>query len=464
MIFNSLEFIIFWPIATIGYFLLRQNIRMTFLLGCSAFFYMFFKAEYIIILAATIIIDFALGRLLHETKSNKRKKLYLFLSLGTNLGLLTYFKYANFIISNYNYIVPNAEISYLNIILPIGLSFHVFQSLSYIFEIYYGRISPEKSILRFALYVMFFPQLVAGPIERPQNILHQLRINYSFSVNRAFRGIEIATWGFVKKMVIADNLATVSDYYFNNPNTENSAFTLFAIIAFTFQIYYDFSGYSDIAIGIAKILGIKLMINFKQPYGATSIKAFWDKWHISLSTWFRDYLYIPLGGNRGSKLLWLRNLFLVFIISGLWHGASWNFIIWGAFHGILIISYHFFSKREATKFLFYLPKALGLTFTFINVSIAWIFFRSNTFNDAIFTIKSLFTKVPSVVDFNIQNLTKYFFLLCIFLIVETLFQKRDIKKVFIRHHLLRFGIFIIGLQLIFLFSATDKQHFIYFQF
>ncbi len=397
MLFNSVSFLIFFPVVTLLFFFLPHKYRWIWLLGASCFFYMFFKPEYILILAFTILIDYYAGLQLEQTSNPKKRKIYLILSLIANIGILAIFKYFNFINSNITGFVTlfnvKNHIPYLNIILPIGLSFHTFQAMSYTIEVYKGNQKAEKHFGIYALYVMFYPQLVAGPIERPQNILHQFHTRKYFNYNNAVTGIQLIAWGMFKKIIVADRLATYVNQVYADIDNASSLSVLFAISFFSIQIYADFSGYSDIARGTAKVMGYDLLINFNAPYKSKSITEFWRRWHISLSTWFRDYLYIPLGGNRGNIAMHIRNLLIVFTISGLWHGASWTFIIWGGLHGVAII-YETYSQKARSKLFGLLPtfisKLLSIFLVWLYVSLTWIFFRAESMQKAIQVIKKLF--------------------------------------------------------------------------
>lgn len=340
MLFNSMGFLIFFPIVAFAYFLLPHRLRWILLLIASCVFYMGFYAPYILILFFVIGIDYSAG-ILMENSSAKRRRLFLIASIIANIGTLGIFKYFDFFNSNFASLAQNIGWAYsghnLSLLLPLGLSFHTFQSLSYTIEVYRGRYPAERHLGYFALYVMFFPQLVAGPIERPQNLLPQLHLKHSADPERIVSGLQLMLWGFFKKLVIADGLGTVVDRVYAAPGAFSGSVLIVAMIAFFFQVYADFSAYSDIARGAARVLGINLMLNFRQPYLAKSLGEFWRRWHISLMTWFRDYVYIPLGGNRVSFARWQVNVFIVFLISGLWHGANWTFIIYGASQGIIII-------------------------------------------------------------------------------------------------------------------------------
>jgi D-alanyl-lipoteichoic acid acyltransferase DltB (MBOAT superfamily) len=400
MLFNSIEFVIFFILVTGLYFMLPHKFRWFLLLVASCFFYMFFKPVYILILGFTIVIDYYAGILLENEPDKKKKKNYLIMSLVANIGVLAVFKYFNFINDNISdvasYFGYKNQIPYLNILLPIGLSFHTFQAMSYTIEVYRGHQKAERNFGIYSLYVMFYPQLVAGPIERPQNMLHQFHEEHKFDYSAAVSGLRLMLWGMFKKAVIADRLAQVSDIVFDNPYQQSSMAILIGCVFFTFQIYCDFSGYSDIAIGSARIMGFKLMRNFDRPYSATRISEFWRRWHISLSTWFKDYLYIPLGGNRVPMARKQVNLFVVFLVSGLWHGADWKFIIWGGLHGFYQV---FGNVTESARLK--IRQAIGLEnikwlndnlqriITFGLVLVAWVFFRASNSKDALYMISKL---------------------------------------------------------------------------
>jgi alginate O-acetyltransferase complex protein AlgI len=396
MLFNSLSFLIFFPIVTLGYFVLPHRFRWAWLLGASCLFYMAFIPHYVLILGVTIVIDYFAGLLIERAPAS-RKKLYLVLSIVTNVGFLAVFKYCNFIVENLNAVMAllpgtAARVPRLDIVLPIGLSFHTFQAMAYTIEVYRGNQKAEKHFGVYALYVMFYPQLVAGPIERPQNILHQLKEEHEFRYDDVTNGLKLMAWGLFQKIVVADRLATIVDPVFNHPTQYHGLALLVAAVAFTFQIYLDFAAYSDIAIGSAQVMGIRLMTNFRRPFYSKSISEFWTRWHISLSTWFRDYLYIPLGGNRVSRPRWYANLVLVFLVSGLWHGASWNFVIWGALHGFYLV----FALVTAPLVPAVLKdnsrlwvRVWNVGSVFVLVCFAFIFFRAATFEDAVYVIRHI---------------------------------------------------------------------------
>ena len=338
MLFNSMSFFVFFGLVTPTYFLLPHRFRWLLLLAASCVFYMAFVPVYLLILLFTIIVDYFAGLLIHGS-TGKTRKLWLVASIVSNVGVLFFFKYFNFFNENLTHLAEFLNWQYsirsLQILLPIGLSFHTFQAMSYTIEVYYGRQQPEKHFGIYALYVMFYPQLVAGPIERPQNLLPQFREVHSFDPYRVSLGLSRMIWGLFKKVVIADRLVYLVDVVYVHPGYYDGLSLFTATIFFAFQIYCDFSGYCDIALGAAQVMGFHLMENFEQPYFSRSISEFWRRWHISLSTWFKDYLYIPLGGNRLTLVRTWGNLAIVFLVSGLWHGANWTYIVWGRFARIL---------------------------------------------------------------------------------------------------------------------------------
>ena len=411
MIFNSWEFALFFPLVTVLYFVLPHKFRWMLLLLASCLFYMTFIPVYILILLFTIVVDYFAGIFIEKSEGHRRK-VFLTASIIVNVGALVFFKYFNFINGNMLELARlvhwNYPIGALNIILPIGLSFHTFQAMSYTIEVYRGKQKAEKHFGLYSLYVMFYPQLVAGPIERPQNLIHQFKEKHEFDYTNVTEGLKLMAWGLFKKVVIADRLAVVVNRVYRNPEIYPGLPTLIATIFFAFQIYCDFSGYSDIAIGAARVMGFKLMLNFKRPYFSKSISEFWKRWHISLSSWFRDYLYIPLGGSRVSKWRWQYNLLIVFLLSGLWHGANWTFVIWGALNGIYLIASVWTENARAKLVelsgLSKYPethKLIKMLITFCLVCFAWIFFRANSLKDALFISGHLFNGFTNI--FNLSR-------------------------------------------------------------
>ena len=408
MLFNSLQFLFFFPTVVALYYALPRSWRLPLLLLTSCVFYMVFIPSYILILFALILVDYGIALILENQLDGPKRIAWLNVSILSNLGLLFLFKYFNFAERNIYLLMDTLHLSHgsqeLSWILPIGLSFHTFQSLSYTIEVYYRRQKAETNLGIYALYVLFFPQMVAGPIERPQNLLPQFNCAliqpqgaHAFDGAPVVEGLKRMLWGFFKKIVIADRLAVFVDYVYGNPQTLKGFPLVLATVFFAFQIYCDFSGYTDIAIGAAQVLGFNLMKNFNRPYSARSVSDFWHRWHISLSTWFRDYLYIPLGGNQGSAYKTYANLLTVFVLSGLWHGAKGTFLVWGALHGLFLMS----SRATKNWRRANLPQTLqrhpvlhhGLQriFIFALVSFAWIFFRADSLNDGLYIAKSIFS-------------------------------------------------------------------------
>ena len=450
--------------------------RWFLLLISSCYFYMAFVPIYILILAFTIVIDYFAGIYI-EKAQGKTRKLFLIFSLIANIGVLSVFKYYNFLNENLSFLLHafgwKDPIPFLSILLPIGLSFHTFQAMSYTIEVYRGHQKAERHFGIYSLYVMFYPQLVAGPIERPQNLLHQFREKYDFDYDRVVNGLKMILWGFVKKLVIADRLAIYVNAVYNNPEQHNGMTFLVATIFFAFQIYCDFSAYSDIAIGAAKVMGFKLMTNFNRPYFARDISEFWKRWHISLSTWFKDYFYISLGGNRVSIPRWYFNLLLVFLISGLWHGASWTYIIWGALNGFYlvfaIITYDLRKKITRLIGLDKLPKLnhfLQIITTFILACFAWIFFRANNVTEAFDIVRKIskfdgriFIKDPSMIIYSLSAI------LLLFLVeLKQEYYKGDFSFLNNRSWVVRHLSYSFLIMLILLFGVFDGGQFIYFQF
>lgn len=406
MLFNSAEFLIFFPAVCLLYFVLPHRWRWALLLAASYYFYMSWRWEYIFIIVFSTGIDYFCGLQMMKQPTKKRRKPYLWLSLLSNLGILFTFKYYNFFATEVDKLAEALNIAYasptLQWLLPMGISFYTFQTMSYSIDIYNDRIKAEKHLGIFALFVTFFPQLVAGPIERASNLLPQFRKHMHFSYENAVWGITKITYGFFKKVVVADRLAVYVDAVYSNPAGADSGTVILATFFFAVQIYCDFSGYSDIAIGCAKILGFDLMENFRRPYLAKSISEFWKRWHISLSTWFRDYCYIPLGGNRVVKWRWYYNLMITFLVSGFWHGAEWTFIIWGGLHGAYLVAAILLEKQvnagARALGLYKIPKLNTLLNVLLTCGLAvfaWIFFRANNLPDAL-------TIIQTALDFNFQ--------------------------------------------------------------
>lgn len=443
------------------------------LLVASCFFYMFFKAIYILILGFTIVVDYYAGILIERQLDKRKKKIYLLWSIFANVGVLAFFKYFNFLNGNLSGILTwmgyDNPIPYLSILLPIGLSFHTFQAMSYTIEVYRGNQKAEYHFGIYALYVMFYPQLVAGPIERPQNVLHQLHEHHKFSYENFKSGLNLMIWGFVKKILVADRLTIYVDKVYADCTYYDSLQIAIATVFFAIQIYCDFSGYSDIAIGAARTMGINLMTNFNRPYFSTNIREFWAKWHISLSSWFRDYLYIPLGGNRVPYSKQILNVTIVFMISGLWHGASWLFVIWGSLHALYIVVYMVLEKYNVWNFkLNFFTKTVCVIFTFIIVDYAWIFFRANSLQDAFHITEKLFSGNWSLAaykpfeDFGAISILLSVLFTIYILVVERFTNPRETGSFNTLNKEIAFA--VLNIALILLFGSFNQQTFIYFQF
>ena len=479
MLFNSLEFALFFPIVVALYFAVPGRWRTLLLLVSSCGFYMAFVPAYILILLVTILIDYVAGIYLEQTQG--RVRLYiLWASIVATCLVLFIFKYFNFFVGSFTGLAHffgwRIADHTLNILLPIGLSFHTFQSLSYVVEVYRGHQKTERDFVTYATYVMFFPQLVAGPIERPQNLLHQFHETHPFDYARITSGLKRMAWGFFKKLVVADRLALYVNDVYTAPQNFNGLQLTIATVFFAYQIYCDFSGYSDIAIGTARILGFKLMENFYRPYHAASVSEFWRRWHISLSTWFRDYVYYPLGGNRVAKPRWMANILVTFGISGLWHGANWTYVIWGLLNGVYLIC-GALTEGARNRFFGILglsengsPRlAIRIGTTFVLTCAAWIVFRARNVDDAWY-IMTHFTKNWDFHEIKTQQFQLKHFApaLAGLLILESI-QLIQIKK--------PIGSWLAGLSIVprwavylsFIFTTIllgvyQKAQFIYFQF
>ena len=485
MLFNSFTFLIFFPIVATIYFVVPHRFRWAWLLAASCYFYMAFIPVYILILFFLIAIDYVAGIMIENASGAKRRS-FLIMSIVANVGMLAVFKYFNFLNANAHVIAEvfhwPYDIPALNIILPIGLSFHTFQAMAYTIEVYRGRQKAERHLGIYALYVMFFPQLVADPIERPQNLIHQLREKHEFDYTRVSDGLRRMGWGLFMKVVIADRLARYVNAVYNSPNTYDGLTLVVATIFFALQIYCDFAGYSHIAIGTAEVIGVKLMRNFNRPYLARTISEFWSSWHISLSTWFRDYVYIPLGGNRVSTSRWYYNLFITFLLSGLWHGANWTFVIWGALNGFYLISALATRRiRERVASVTGLMRhqrfhvVLQVFVTFALTCLAWVFFRAGSLQDAGHIISHMFVRpTPHQIlpdGLRAEGLTKlevaFSAALIISLMTYELVSTRTnlarrfmLQPAWVRwpaYYVLCMSIWLLGI-------STEAKAFIYFQF
>jgi len=469
MLFNSLHFLLFLPIVITLYYLLSFKYRWILIFVASCYFYMALIPAYILILFFIICVDY-LSALVIERLHGRLRKVVLAVSIIANISLLAFFKYFNFANENITWIMQHLHVvnpvSNLNILLPIGLSFHTFQSMAYTIEVYRGNQKAERHLGYFANYVLFFPQMVAGPIERYERLGNQLKVNHVFDYENFSKGFRLLLFGFFTKVAIADNLAPVVDMVYANPQQYNSLSILIALVFFSFQIYADFFGYSLIAMGAAKLMGINLMENFKTPYLAKNINDFWKRWHISLTTWFTDYLYIPLGGNRVTQTRWIVNIMIVFVISGLWHGASWAFVIWGALHGVsyLIESLTNKTLHINTKSTNVFLNAFRIVKTFLFVSFIWVFFRAESMQKVKLIFKSLLYNNATTfqtlkVDYKVWGLLVFFVFFDVLLFNNRIDNWAGKKPIYVRwsmYALLLFGLLAMG--------GVDNVPFIYFQF
>lgn len=471
MLFNTIEYVLFLPIVVIFYFLLPHKYRWILLLAASYFFYMSWKVEYVFLIAISTLVGYLSGVLMEKYPDKKSKLLLLIFNLCANLGILFFFKYFNFVAENLNILFDKLEVGrdipLMNVLLPVGISFYTFQALSYSIDVYFGRQKAEKHLGYFALYVSFFPQLVAGPIERFSRLTPQLKAKHDFTYDNLSNGLRLILYGLFIKMVIADNLAGIVDNIYATPGNYSSLDILTGIVFYSFQIYSDFYGYSVIAIGSAKIMGVNLMNNFKTPYLAKNIAEFWQRWHISLSTWFRDYLYYPLGGNRVKKSRWAINILIVFVVSGIWHGANWTFLIWGALFGILYIlekiinSVFKLVKEHKPYSLWHILLSIK---TFGLVTLIWVFFRSQSFGDAINIFSLLFSGTGQITESLIIPGYVWFWLI-VFIITDILLYNKRFDSWLANMPLIGrwiiYGIFIFS---IIVHAGVENFPFIYFQF
>lgn len=482
MLFNSLTFILFFAVVLILHYVLPHKLRWIMLLSASCIFYMAWRAELIVLILFSSLVNYYLSIKINSSDKYKYRKCLLIISLIINFGFLFIFKYMVFInhtfMSLYNFFGWRYPLNDFSIILPMGISFYTFQAASYTIDIYNKKYKPEKNYFKLTLFITFFPQLVAGPIERADNLLPQIFKYKKFDINNITEGIKIMSFGFFKKVVIADRAAILVNTVYNSPKEYTGISFIIATFLFAFQIYCDFSGYSDIAIGCAKTLGIDLMQNFNKPYFSRSIKEFWRRWHISLSTWFRDYLYIPLGGSRVSEGRHYFNIFITFMASGLWHGAEWTFVIWGILHGV----YQIFGDIKNQVFKFKLDNFVfnffRIIITFILVLFAWIFFRANSLADAFYIIRNLFsdytnwTNLQYIYDI-LNNLglqmyeIKFLILMIALLIFTEIISFKNSIHLFLNKcpFIFRFGFYYLIVVLIFALGVFDSAgEFIYFQF
>ena len=468
MLFNSIEFILFFILFTIIFYAFKPKYRWGLLLAASYCFYMCWEWEYIFLIIFSTVIDFFCGTQMSKKDDKKERRPYLILSLITNLGLLFSFKYFNFFYSVL-FSSSNFGVQPIDVLLPMGISFYTFQTLAYSIDIYRGNIKCEKHIGKFALYVSFFPQLVAGPIERADSLLPQLQKNLNKLKNHNIvSGMNQVIIGFFKKVVVADLIAIYVESIYGSFELHTGFTLLFATYLFAIQIYCDFSGYTDIAIGSAKILGYDLMENFRSPYFSKSITEFWRRWHISLSSWLRDYLYIPLGGSKGNKLFTYRNLIITMLLGGLWHGAAWNFVVWGGLHGAYLIIERKLGFPHLIENKTRVVQIISGVFTFHLVCLSWVFFRCETFGKAIGIINRIFTAnnffIFSINDSNVLGaigFTSFLFILLELFILNKSGVKKFNQKVDVYKSIALQSILIM---IIVFFGVSEGSQFIYFQF
>ena len=477
MLFNSIDFAIFLPIVFILYwFVAHKNLKLQnfLIVGASYLFYGWWDWRFLSLILFSTIVDYTVGRKLNNEENQFKRKALLWTSILINLGFLGFFKYYNFFLDNFitafSFFGTEIKANSLHIILPVGISFYTFQTLSYTIDVYKRKLEPTKDFIAFTAFVSFFPQLVAGPIERATNLLPQFYTNRSFNYSKAVDGMRQILWGLFKKIVIADNCAEYANLIFNNSADYSGSTLVLGAVFFTFQIYGDFSGYSDIAIGTSRLFGFDLKQNFNFPYFSRDIAEFWRRWHISLSTWFRDYLYIPLGGSRGGTWMKIRNTFVIFIVSGFWHGANWTFVVWGLLNAIyflpLLLTNINRNNLETVALGKIFPSVRELSFMLLTFGLtvfAWIFFRAENIIDAVHYISEIFSRTL----FTRPQELPITLILLIFLFIVIEWTGRDeqhpLAKVIKLKHYQRYAAYIILTFLIFM-HHTKEQEFIYFQF
>lgn len=466
MLFNSFDFVYFILIFFPIYCLVGQKLKLVILLLASYYFYMCWNINYVVLIFLTTLTSYLASIGIENSNSKSTKKIFLWSSISASLIILSYFKYYNFFVVSIND-TAGTNFSLMTYLLPVGISFYTFETFSYTIDVYNKKLNAERNFWIYALFVAFFPKLVAGPIERSENLIPQFYKKKTINFKNITIGVKFIIMGFFMKLVIADRLSIYVDSVYNNVNLHSGGTFILATLSFSFQILCDFAGYSTIAIGIAKCLDYDLMLNFRRPYLALYFSDFWKRWHISLSSWFRDYIYIPLGGNRASNFKVYRNLFLTFLISGLWHGANWTFVAWGALHGIFLIIESIFINKEKKSFLnqSFILRFFKRVFIFLLVSFAWIFFRANSINDALTIINSLFNyNQPIYMD----SKTLFFGIIgvAILLLLDTIAERFN-KNNFLNNDKLSFpSLFTFAFLVIMIayFGVFDGGQFIYFQF
>lgn len=481
MTFVSVEFLLLFVFVVSLYFVLPYRWRLAFLMATSLYFYMYWNAIYVVLIVWSTLVDYTAAIRLEAAERQRQRRIWLAMSIVTNLATLFTFKYFNFFADSLHAALTGFGIDIppvtLNVLLPVGISFYTFQSMAYTIDVYRGELPAERNFIRFFTFVAFFPQLVAGPIERATHLLPQFALSHRFDVGRITEGLRFILWGLFKKMVIADRLAIYVNTVYGDATTYQGLPLITATVFFAFQIYCDFSGYSDIAVGTARILGFNLMVNFRQPYLAASLREFWRRWHISLSTWFRDYVYIPLGGNRVRFAAMLRNLLIVFVVSGLWHGARWTFVIWGFIHGLGVVVETVLGRTALARQI-HLPRWVRWAVTTTVVMVAWVFFRADSLETALAVLRGMtdfslgWSRLFAPFDGAVLGAQTEFMVsiaLIVMLMVWDWFDNRtgQFNTVFhIRPWALRWvGYYGLGLGiLVSLAYGLSTQDFIYFQF
>lgn len=479
MLFNSLDFLFFFPLVFILYWLLSSKnykVQNILLLVSSYYFYGCWNWHFLLLLIFSTGLDFFTGLKMANAIDKLHRKIWFWISILINLGFLGVFKYYNFFIDSFADLLGlfglKPHFTTLQLILPVGISFYTFHGLSYVIDIYNDRIKPERNFINYSVFVCFFPLLVAGPIERATHLLPQIKKNRDFDYTKAVDGLRQILWGLFKKVVIADNCATVVNSIFNDTSHQSGSNLVLGAILFAFQIYGDFSGYSDIALGTARLLGIELLRNFGFPYFSRDIAEFWRRWHISLTTWFRDYLYIPLGGSRGTKWMSVKNTFIIFLVSGFWHGANWTFILWGAFHAALFMPLLIVGRNRIHtntvaegKLLPTLRELAQMTITFSSVVLGWIFFRATSIHEAFVYLSGIFNySFFSLPTHKITTLS-----VCIVILISTEWMQRTQKhglaylECRIRYRFVRWVVYLLIIMSIIQFGGSSDT-FIYFQF
>ncbi len=482
MLFNSIQFALFLPIVFLLYWFVFDSfiskskhqlmLQNAFIVVASYVFYGWWDWRFLLLIALTSFCSWGSGLLIGKAESNKKAKTWMRLDVIINLGILATFKYYDFFITEFSRLLNfSTEGLLLKIILPVGISFYTFQALSYSIDVYRGKMEPTRDIVAFFAFISFFPQLVAGPIERATNLLPQFLKKREFNCDTAVDGMRQILWGLFKKMVVADNCAVYVNQVFSNYQNQNGSTLLIAAIFFTFQIYGDFSGYSDIAIGTAKLFGIELMRNFNVPYFSRDIAEFWRRWHISLTTWFRDYVYIPMGGSRVSKIKIVRNTFIIFLLSGFWHGANWTFIVWGTYHAILFLPLILTGKnRKYTdqiaegRILPTMKEIVQMLITFVFVVFGWIIFRAETIGQAWEYFRKMLNKSLFIAP-DAKGYTGLVLCVILMLVIEWLQRDKQfgLDLSFIKKKHVRWSVYFVLLFVIFAFGG-HAVNFIYFQF